>query len=82
MQAHSHQYTIRGVPAELHAQLVRRAKLSKLSLNQLIVNELSRSLLGEPQRADFSDVTGGWAGDKAFDAALTDQRRIDPKLWK
>lgn len=31
---------------------------------------------------DLSDIVGTWEEDPEFDAALEDQRRIDPEMWQ
>ena len=57
-QAESVQYTIRGVPREVDYALRRRAAQRKLSLNQVILEELSAATVGHRRRADFSDQIG------------------------
>lgn len=40
-------------------------------------------LLGTPiPRRDLADVAGTWVDDPAVDAALDDQRRIEPEMWR
>jgi hypothetical protein len=76
------QYTIRGVPPEVDCELRRRARDKKISLNQLLVEEL-RSAAGTARKYRSLDgVAGAWVDDPEFDRALEDQRRIDPDLWK
>jgi hypothetical protein len=62
--------------------LRRRAAQKKLSLNQLIVDELTAATLGRRRKADFSDLVGRWTPDPAFDEIMASQRRIDWKKWK
>jgi hypothetical protein len=81
-QAPEIQYTIRGVPREVDRVLRRRATQRKLSLNQLIVEELTAVTTGARKRADFRDVTGKWTPDPAFDEIVASQRQIDPDKWK
>ena len=76
------QYTIRGVPAEVDRALRRKAAKRKLSLNQVIVDELTVAAIGERPRADFSDLVGKWSPDPVFDEVLAAQRRIDWDKWK
>ena len=81
-QADSRQYTIRGVPPEVDVFLRRKAAQQKLSLNQLIVDELTLATIGRGRRADFSDLVGRWTPDPAFDEILGAQRQIDWDKWK
>lgn len=81
-QAESVQYTIRGVPRDVDRALRQKAARRKQSLNQLILEELTEATLGRKRRADFSDVTGRWVPDPAFDEILAAQRQIDWDKWK
>lgn len=81
-QAHSIQYTLRGVPSEVDSALRRKAAQRKQSLNQVILDELAVAAIGRKQRADFSDLVGKWTPDPAFDEILRAQRRIDRDKWK
>lgn len=82
MQAPAVQYTIRGIPSEVDSALRRKAAARKQSLNQVIVDELIEATVGSRKRADFSDITGHWIPDPAFDEILASQRKIDPEKWK
>ena len=82
MQAQEVQYTIRGIPAEVDSALRRKAASRKQSLNQVIVDELIEATVGSRKRADFSDITGHWAPDPAFDEIIASQRKIDPEKWR
>jgi hypothetical protein len=76
------QYTIRGVPGDVDRELRRRAREKKISLNQLLVEEL-RSAAGIPRRyRSLKDLAGLWKEDPEFDRVLKAQRQIDPDLWK
>jgi hypothetical protein len=76
------QYTIRGVPPDVDRALRKRAAHLKLSLNQLVVDELTRATLGRPRRSDFSELVGQWTPDPAFDEVIAAQRQIDWDKWK
>lgn len=76
------QYTIRGVPGEVDRVLRQRAKQRGDSLNQVLIDELTRATVGHPKRADFTDLVGQWTPDPTFDEILASQRRIDPDKWK
>lgn len=76
------QYTIRGVPRDVDRELRRRAHERRISMNQLLVEEL-RSAAGTPRRyRSLGSLAGTWREDPAFERALADQRRVDPDLWK
>lgn len=75
------QYTVRGVPREVDRALRRKAAQRKMSLNRMIVEELSEAAMGVRKRADFSDLVGKWTPDPAFDEILAAGRQIDPDKW-
>ena len=81
-QARAIQYTVRGIPQEVDRALRRKAAQRKLSLNQIIVEELTAGTTGLRKRADFQDVSGQWTPDPAFDEIISTQRQIDPDKWK
>jgi hypothetical protein len=79
------QYTVRNVPAEIDRALRRRARREGKSLNQVTVQALQEAAgLGAipVKRRSLSDLVGTWRNDPEFDAAVADQRRIDPEMWK
>ncbi len=75
-------YTIRGIPAEVDHALRAKAAQRKQSLNQVLVDELTRALIGRPVKADFSDLVGKWMPDPGFDDVIESQRQIDGDRWK
>ncbi|MBI4908573.1 MAG: hypothetical protein HY820_33445 [Acidobacteria bacterium] len=81
-QAQTVQYTIRGVPSDVDEALRRKAAKRKLSLNQVIVEELTACTTGAKKKADFSDLVGRWKKDDAFDEVIAAQRQIDWEKWK
>lgn len=81
-QAQDIQYTVRGIPREVDRALRRKAAQRKLSLNQIIVEELTAGTIGLRKRADFHDVAGQWTPDPDFDEIIATQRQIDPDQWK
>lgn len=76
------QYTIRGVPSEVDRELRKRAAHLKISLNQVVIEELTRATIGRSRKADFSDLVGQWTPDPAFDEIIAAQRQIDWDKWK
>jgi hypothetical protein len=80
--AQDQQYTIRGINVRVDSALRRKAAQRKQSLNQFIVEELTRVTIGRDVRADFSDLIGLWSADPAFDKIIAAQRQIDPDKWR
>lgn len=76
------QYTIRGVPQAIDRGLRRKASQRKVSLNQLVLDELAAAVGARKKKADFSDLVGQWTPDPEFDRIIAFQRRIDPDTWK
>lgn len=79
------QYTLRNIPRRLDKALRAKAKAEGKSINTIAVEALEAALgvNGElPKRRDLSFMAGTWDNDPAVEAALEDQRRIDPELWK
>jgi hypothetical protein len=70
------------VPDEVERLLRQKAAKRKQSLNQVIVDELTRATIGHARKSDFSDLVGRWTSDPAFDEILGAQRQIDRVKWK
>ena len=81
MRMKATQYTVRGVPPEVDHALRERAKSRKISINQVIVEELSKATIGSKQFSDFSDLVGRWTPDPAFDEVAEGQRQVHPEDW-
>jgi hypothetical protein len=63
--------------------LRRRARQRGVSLNQLLVEELSAAGGGQRRRyRSLKDLGGRWQEDPEFNRILAEQRRIDADLWK
>lgn len=60
----------------------KKAAQRKLSLNQIIIQELTLGTTGVRKRADFHDLAGRWTADPAFNEIIATQRQIDPDKWK
>ena len=82
MKKDAPQYTIRGVPSEVDRALRQKAARRKVSLNQVILDELVDATLGRKRKADFSDLVGRWTPDAGFDEIVAAQRQIDWDKWK
>jgi hypothetical protein len=79
------QYTIRGIPAAVDDALRERARTAGKSLNEAAVDALTEGsgVISAPRkRRDLGGVAGSWKADKAVEAALDDQNRIDEHLWR
>lgn len=81
-RSRARQYTIRGVPPEVDAALRRKAQQRRQSLNRVVLDELTRAVIGRPIKADFSDLVGKWTPDPGFDEVLAAQRQIDLEKWR
>lgn len=75
-------YTIRGIPAEVDRVLRLKAEQRKQSLNRVVLDELSRAVIGKTVKADFSDLVGKWTADPTFDEIVASQRKIDNAKWQ
>ena len=64
-----------------HALRVKAAQ-RKQSLNHVVLDELTRALIGKPLKADFSDLVGKWVPDPGFDEVIASQRQVDADKWK
>lgn len=82
MKSQAVQYTIRGVPKEVDTALREKAARQKQSLNQVIVEELTRAAIGRERKRDLSDIVGKWEDDPGFDEIIASQRQIDWEKWK
>lgn len=73
------QYTVRGIPPEVDQALRRKARDRRVSLNQLLANELINASGASNDRRyrSLKQVAGRWKEDPEFDKALKDQRKID-----
>jgi hypothetical protein len=79
------QYTIRGIPEAVDNALRERARAAGKSLNEVTVDALAEgSGVGGStrKRRDLADIARTWKADKAVEAALADQDRVDEDLWR
>jgi len=79
------QYTVRGISAALDAALRKRARAAGKSLNEAAIEALAEGtgLIAAPRkRRDLGDIAGTWKADKAFEAAIAAQDRVDEDLWE
>lgn len=79
------QYTIRNVPRAVDAALRRRARATSRSLNAVTVEALAAGagLDGaRPPRRSLVGVAGSGALEPEVLKALSEQRRIERKIWR
>ena len=79
------QYTVRNIPPGIDRALRRLARLEGRSLNEVTLAALSRAVgAGDEPVAhrQLKDLAGTWEHDAKFDAAIADQDRVDPDLWR
>lgn len=77
------QYTIRNIPPEVNAALKRKAKLLNKSFNQTVVDELSKSTNKKSSNNfDWLSNTMTQEDAIAFDEAMADLNKPDPKFWQ
>ena len=79
------QYTIHGIPPAVDSAIRERARAAGKSLNEAAVDALAEGagVAGAPRkRRDLGDVAGTGKADKALDAALASQDRVDEDLWR
>ena len=79
------QYTVRGIPVALDVALRKRARDGGKSLNEAAIEALEEGagLIGAPRkRRSLGDISGTWKADKAFEAAIAAQDRVDEDLWE
>jgi len=79
------QYTVRNVPKRLDAAVRRTAREQGKSLNEVIIEALTRGagVSGERTRQrDLSDIAGSWREGPVFDSAVADQDVIQAELWR
>ena len=75
------QYTIRGIPSDVDRALRKKAAQRRVSLNRIVVEELTAATVGRGERPDFSSLVGKWIADPGFDEIIASHRRIDPEKW-
>jgi hypothetical protein len=79
------QYTLRNIPIEVDRILRLRAKQTAKSFNQVAVEALALGAgkISIPKR-DLSFMVGSMTEIEAkkMDTAISEQKKIDRKLWK
>jgi hypothetical protein len=81
--------TVRNLPPELARVIRQKAKREKVSLNRAVIGLLEQATGLVPPRADevhtdldrFFGCISKEEAD-ALDAAIREQRQIEPEMWK
>ena len=79
------QYTLRDVPRAVDTALRRKSAQKRKSLNATAIETLSAGLRLSGEAPLFNDLEfliGSWVKDPKFDAAIREQDRVDPDLWR
>lgn len=80
------QYTVRNLPQQLDRAIRERARREHKSLNEVTIEALMVAFgladTPPPMVRDLSPVAGSWIEDPEQQAALDEQRRIDPEAWR
>ena len=76
--------TLGSIPKELDDALRSRAESQGKTIDQVAIEALydALGLSNAARKRDLREFAGSWVNDDAVDAALADQDRIDPELWK
>ena len=82
--------TVRNLPPEVARAIRERAANGRTSSNRAIIDLLEKAIgRKRPKKAqdahhDLDHLAGAWSTEEAkrFEAALSEQRTIDPELWR
>jgi hypothetical protein len=79
--------TLRNLPPKLREVIRRRSVADGLSLNKTVIRMLEEAAgqrgTGRELHHDLDHLAGTWSEAEAveFEAALAEQRSVDPELW-
>ena len=80
--------TLRNIPPEIQKAIRKRAGADGLSLNKTVLRMLEEASGRRKARRELNDdldhLAGSWSEEEAaaFEAALLEQRKVDPEQWK
>jgi plasmid stability protein len=76
--------TLTHVPKDLDDALRLRAQALGKTVDDVILEVIRAGLAitALPKRWDLSEFAGTWVSDPDVEAAIKDQDRIDPELWR
>ena len=78
------QYTIRNLTPQMDRTLRQKARETRKSLNEVVLDAVSRGVGLKDQPVihhDMDSLAGSWQEDPAFEEAIHLQDEIDPKMW-
>jgi hypothetical protein len=79
--------TLRNIPKKLQEVIRKRAGAEGLSLNKTVLRMLEEASGQQTKKSelhhDLDHLAGRWSREEAavFEAALVEQRRVDPEHW-
>jgi hypothetical protein len=79
------QYTLRRIPTEVDRAVRRRAREQGRTISEVAIEAMAEGLglKGEPaRRRSVQDLLGARGRDRELEAALAEQRNVDPELWR
>jgi hypothetical protein len=77
--------TLANIPLELDEALRKKAIAEGKALDEVALDAMRTGLglsNGGAKLRDLSDIAGTWISDPEVEAALRDQDRVDPEMWK
>ncbi|MBV8199936.1 MAG: hypothetical protein JOZ15_04860 [Acidobacteria bacterium] len=80
--------TLRNIPPEIQKAIRKRAGADGLSLNKTVLRMLEEASGRRKARRELNDdldhLAASWSEEEAaaFEAALLEQRKVDPEQWK
>jgi plasmid stability protein len=76
--------TLTQVPKEVDDALRLRAQSQGKSVDEVVLEVIRAGLAvtASPKLRDLSEFAGTWVSDPEVDAALKDQDRVDPEMWR
>ena len=79
-------YSIRNISDETYERIRTAARERGTSINRVIVRLLENTFRPEKstEHHDLDDLFGTWTHEEfeEFSNALSEQRKLDPELWK
>lgn len=76
--------TLTHVPKEVDDALRLRAQEQGKHMDEVVLDVIRAGLAitAAPKRRDLGEFAGSWVSDPEVEAAMKDQDRIDPEMWR
>ena len=71
-----------NLPQVVSEALAKKAREQGRTLQDVVLDALTRGLAAPEVQRDLTDITGTWVDDPAFDKAVEEFERVDSELWK